>query len=67
MDEGNIRFLAYVNSLTAQMWSIVARLEGCKAANEARRANGHADAYGDNVFGELADQLEEIQQKLAAA
>lgn len=67
MEEGDIRFLARVNSLTAEMHSVVARIEACKAANRVRRAGDYADAYGEGVFGELADQLERIQRDLAAA
>lgn len=67
MDEGNIRFLAYVQSLVAEMSAINASVAGMQAANATRAANGEAMAYPDRNFGEAVDQLDAIAEKLRNA
>lgn len=67
MDEADIRFFAYVQSLVAEMSAINASVAGMQAANATRAANGEAAAYPDRNFGEAADQLDAIAEKLREA
>jgi len=46
------------------MWAVVCEMEGMKAANDLRRDQGKAQAYGEEDFVALADRLTCLRESL---
>ena len=58
MDEGDIRFYAQVQSVVASVEAIKARIEAMKTENEYRQQMGQAQAYSEQAFTTLSEELE---------
>lgn len=50
--------------LIAQMHAVNARIEGMKALNTERAANGYALAYDEGAFFAEADELQDIARQV---
>lgn len=64
MNEGEIRMQAQMYAIVAEMNGLIAGIEGMKAANAERQANGDALAYGEKEFVDVEKQLCAIAEKL---
>jgi biotin carboxyl carrier protein len=64
MDESTVRSLAQVYALAAEMEAIKADMAGMVAENQHRVQCGDRITYGQIVFFNLRDQLDEITAML---
>lgn len=64
MDEGEIRQLASLYSLVADMNAVLAEIEGMKIANAIRQKDGYSPAYHDGNFDEKREDLEIISHRM---
>jgi len=60
MHEGEIRQLAQLFALQADMHAVSARVEAMKALNVERADRGLAQAYGEDAFEEASRELSAI-------
>jgi hypothetical protein len=56
----DLNMLARIEALVAEKDYVNATIEAMKAANERRRRNGEADAYGEQSFADCANQLNDV-------
>lgn len=66
MDEGEIRMQAQMYALVADMAAITTEVDGMKAANTEREANGLALAYLEEKFSQAAKALTAVAEQLRA-
>jgi hypothetical protein len=51
-------------SKIAQMWALVAEMEGMKAENQRCELDPNPPAYGEVSFGEIAVQMRELSVEM---
>jgi len=58
---------AHVWADVAEMWAIVAEIEGMKVANKEREADGKAYAYDEEAFFNKGDELRALGGRINGA
>ena len=66
MGEGEIRMQAQMYALVADMAAITTEVDGMKAANTEREAQGFALAYDEAAFAQAAKDLAALAEQLRA-
>jgi hypothetical protein len=66
MNEAEIRMQCQMYALVATMNAKIARIEGMKTENEYRRRRGVSDAYSEDAFVFVQNELEAISKSLEA-
>jgi hypothetical protein len=66
MGEGEIRMQAQMYALVADMAAITTEVDGMKAANTEREAQGFALAYDEAAFSQAAKDLAALAEQLRA-
>ena len=64
MNEGEIRQLAQLAALSAEMYAVNAGIEGMKAANEDCKTRGDGMACDQSMFDAAAKDLEDIAARM---
>jgi len=61
---GHVSYWAKMWGFVGQLMALNARLEGMKALNKDRQRKGFALGYEEKEFGDVADEMEAIAEKL---
>jgi hypothetical protein len=66
MEEGEIRMLASLSAIQADVEALKICVEGMKVDNDLRALNGDSPAWGADAFFDAQQKMEQLAQKMRA-